>query len=109
MTKQCKLSILTEHNISLTASHTIICVWLNIPTVRVDLWVQHEEHFHSDLILVGQESAGIVVDVQAARAARVATIDLARSYVSSGNDGTDGNGTSRLGGYRASNTCTCEE
>lgn len=35
----------------LTALHAIIRIGLNIPAVRMQLWIQHEELFDSDSVL----------------------------------------------------------
>lgn len=46
-----------------TSSDTVHAIRFNIPTVRIYFWVQEEEFFNLDIILLGELGARIIIDI----------------------------------------------
>jgi hypothetical protein len=70
----------------LTAGSAILHVRADVPTVRVQYWIQHEEFLKCDAIAIGKLRARVGVNVFIG-VTPVATIDVARLDISTRNPG----------------------
>lgn len=63
----------SHNNWVLTASHTVLSISLNIRTIRLEPWIQHEKFLECDPPSMGENSTSAAVDLEHLRATCDAT------------------------------------